>query len=204
MTQIEFHLTFLVILPAPSNHSGPVELCSIHDSVALFCVLLWITTYPQTNSDKNERSKKGQEEKSRGTGKSDHLFFPKEVSNIGLLSSCVTFLYSNSFLRLFQIKTPKGFKVLSFFPIPILLPCFTKKKWFNLKVLLKVVSRTTHFITRWRYILGFGIPTALQYMGRFFFSSELNKKGINGLFPFSGRSDLKGAFKTNIKPFQAV
>ena len=37
-----------------------------------------------------------------------------------------------------------------------------------------------------------------------FFSSELNKKGINGLFPFSGRSDLKGAFKTNIKPFQAV
>ena len=42
MTQIEFHLTFLVILPAPSNHSGPVELCSIHDSVALFCVLLWI------------------------------------------------------------------------------------------------------------------------------------------------------------------
>lgn len=64
MTQIEFHLTFLVILPAPSNHSGPVELCSIHDSVALFCLLLWILlTYPQTNSDKNERSKKGQEEK---------------------------------------------------------------------------------------------------------------------------------------------
>ena len=42
MTQIEFHLTFLVILPAPSNHSGPVELCSIHDSVVLFFVLLWI------------------------------------------------------------------------------------------------------------------------------------------------------------------
>ena len=42
MIQIKFHLTFLVILPAPSNHSGPVELCSIHDSVALFCVLLWI------------------------------------------------------------------------------------------------------------------------------------------------------------------
>ena len=91
------------------------------------------------------QQKKGQEreEKSRGTGKSDHLFFPKEVSNIGLLSSCVTFLYSNSFLRLFQIKTPKGFKVLSFFPIPILLPCFTKKRrWLSLK------HDSTYFLLR--------------------------------------------------------
>lgn len=45
---------------------------------------------------------------------------------------------------------------------------------------------------------------SIAVYGKGFFSSELNKKGINGLFPFSGRSDLKGAFKTNIKPFQAV
>ena len=45
---------------------------------------------------------------------------------------------------------------------------------------------------------------SIAVYGKVFFSSELNKKGINGLFPFSGRSDLKGAFKTNIKPFQAV
>ena len=169
-----------------------------------FCFLL-VFSGLCSSKEKAKRAKK----KSRGTGKSDHLFFPKEVSNIGLLSSCVTFLYSNSFLRLFQIKTPKGFKVLSFFPIPILLPCFTKKRrWLSLK------HDSTYFLLRsfqGQTILlqGEGTYLASEYLQHCsvwegFFSSELNKKGINGLFPFSGRSDLKGAFKTNIKPFQAV
>ena len=56
---------------------------------------------------------------------------------------------------------------------------------------LKAIFRDSLFITK--------VKVLLQCRSSEGFFSCWNKKGINGLFPFSGKSDLKGAFKTIIK-----
>ena len=57
---------------------------------------------------------------------------------------------------------------------------------------LKAIFRDSLFITKVKVLL------QCRSSEGFFFPAG-TKKGINGLFPFSGKSDLKGAFKTIIK-----